>query len=48
MHARTDTLAEVEVVNPGDTLGDFHALNDLLGDTWRHIGQFAHTGRHSD
>ena len=28
-----DTLAEVEAVTPGDTLGDAHALNDLLGES---------------
>ena len=30
---RADTVEEVEAVIPGDTLGDAHALNDLLGDT---------------
>ena len=38
VHALADTLAEVEALTAGDTLGDIHALNDLLGDTWRHIG----------
>ena len=45
--ARADTLAEVEAVNPGDKLGDLHALNDLLGDSLRHIGQCAGTARHA-
>ena len=37
--ARAETLAEVEAVTPGDKVGDAHALNDLLGDSWRHTGQ---------
>ena len=36
--ARDDTLAQVEAVTPGDTLGDAHALKDLLCDSWRHTG----------
>ena len=28
-----DTLVEVEAVTPGDSLGDAHALNDIVGDT---------------
>ena len=43
--ALADTLAEVEALTTGDTLGDIHALNDLLGNTWRHIGQCAGTVR---
>ena len=46
--ARHDTLAEVEAVTTGDTLYDAHALNYLLGDSWRHIGQSAGTGRHAE
>ena len=44
--AMADTPAEVEAVTPGDTLGDAHALNDLLGDSWRHTGQCAGSGQH--
>ena len=33
VEALGDTLAEVEAVTPGKTLGNAHALNDLLGDT---------------
>ena len=46
VNARAGKVAEVEAVTPGDTLGDAHALNDLLGDTWRHTGQCAGAGRH--
>ena len=28
-----DTLVEVEAVTSGDSLGDAHALNDLVGET---------------
>ena len=28
-----DTLVEVEAVTPGDSLGDAHALNDIVNDT---------------
>ena len=45
--ARADQVAELKAVKPGNTLGDAHALNDLLGDTWRHTGQCAGTGRHA-
>ena len=45
--ALADTLAEVEAVPPGDKLDDAHALNDLVGDTWRHTKQCAVTGRHA-
>ena len=31
--ALEDTLTEVEALTTGDTLGDAHALNDLLGDS---------------
>ena len=46
--AWTDKVAELEAVSPGDTLADVHALNDLVSDTWRKIGQCAHTGGHPD
>ena len=42
--AMADTLAEVEAVTPGDTLGDANALIDFVGDTWRPTGQSAGTG----
>ena len=42
--AMADTLPEVEAVTPGNTLGDAYALNDLLGDSWRHTGQCGSTG----
>ena len=45
MDEMADTLAEVEAVTPGDTLGDRYALNDLLGDSWRHTGQCAGSGQ---
>ena len=41
--ALADTLTEVEALISGDTLGDAYALNDLLSNTWRHIGQCADT-----
>ena len=34
--ARDETLAQVEAVTPDYTLGDAHALKDLLCDSWRH------------
>ena len=37
--ARAERQAEVEAVPPGDKLDDAHALNELLGDTWRHTKQ---------
>ena len=43
--ALADTLAEVEALTTGDTLDDIHVRNDLLGNTWRHIGQCAGTVR---
>ena len=43
-----DTVAEVEALTSGDTLRDAHALNYLLGDSWRHTRQCAGTGRHVD
>ena len=45
--ALADTLTEVEALTTGDTLGDSHGLNDLLGDTCRDIGQCAVTCRHA-
>ena len=45
VNALAKTLAEVEALTTGDTLRDAHALNHLLGDTWRHIGQCADTVR---
>ena len=47
VEARADALPEEEAVRRRDTKGDLQALNDLLGDTWRHIEQCAGTGRHS-
>ena len=46
--ALADTDAEVEAFTPCDTLRDPHALNDLLGDTWRHIRECAGTARHPE
>ena len=43
-----DTVPEVKALKPGDTLYDAHTLNYLLGDSWRHIGQSAGTGRHAE
>ena len=43
--ALADTLAEVEALTTCDTLGDIHGPNDVLGNTWRHIGQCAGTVR---
>ena len=40
-----EKVAELEAVTPGDTLGDVHAQNDLLGDSWRHTGQCTDSGR---
>ena len=37
--AMAGTLAEVEALTPRDTLGDAHALNDLLADSWGNTGQ---------
>ena len=34
VYAGADKVAELEAVTRGDTLGEAHALNDLLGDTW--------------
>ena len=36
--AWADNVAEWKAVTPGDTLGNGHALNDLLRDSWRHTG----------
>ena len=47
VYAGADKVAELEAVTPCDTLGDAHELNDLLGDTWRHIGQCTGTGPHA-
>ena len=46
--AWADKVAEFEAVTPGDTLGDAHALNYLLGGSWRQTGQCAATGRHAE
>ena len=45
--ALAKTLTEVEALTTGDTLGDAQTLNGLLGDSWRHTGQCAGTGRHA-
>ena len=46
--AWAENVAQLKAVTPGDTLRDAHALNDLLSDSWRHIGQSAGTGRHAE
>ena len=46
--ALADTHADVEALTSCHTLRDSQALNVLLGDTWRHIGQCAGTARHAE
>ena len=42
-----DTVPEMEEKSLGDTQGGAQALNDLLSDTWRDIGQCSGTCRHA-
>ena len=37
--AWAENVAHLKAVTPGETLGDGHALNDLLRDSWRHTGE---------
>ena len=47
VYAGAEKIAHLEAVTPGETLGDTHVLNDLVGDTQRHIGQCAGSGPHA-
>ena len=45
LDALADMLAEVQALTTSETPGAVHALNYLLVNTWRHIGQCAGTVR---